>query len=94
MVVTFTQNAKTDFTHCSFCGTADNENRILITGMDGAICENCIADAKETLLKNVGVLDPIFSQQLKLKKTMNKSFILITIMLVVAIALISFKKYF
>jgi ATP-dependent protease Clp ATPase subunit len=94
MVIAFTQNAKTELTHCSFCRTADNENRILITGMNGAICETCIADAKNTLMTDAGVLDPVSSQQFNLRKSINKRLIIILIILVIAIAQVITKKIF
>jgi len=32
---------------CSFCGKAKDDVQILISGLDGYICENCITQAKE-----------------------------------------------
>ena len=33
--------------HCSFCGRSENEVSILITGMNGFICDQCVAQAYE-----------------------------------------------
>lgn len=33
--------------HCSFCGRSENEVSMLITGMNGFICDQCIAQAYE-----------------------------------------------
>ncbi len=33
--------------HCSFCGRSENEVAILITGMNGFICDQCVAQAYE-----------------------------------------------
>lgn len=35
---------------CSFCGRSEDEVRLLITGMTGFICENCIEQAHEILV--------------------------------------------
>jgi ATP-dependent Clp protease ATP-binding subunit ClpX len=32
---------------CSFCGKAKEDVQILIAGVDGYICENCITQAKQ-----------------------------------------------
>jgi ATP-dependent Clp protease ATP-binding subunit ClpX len=32
---------------CSFCGKAKEDVQILISGLDGYICENCITQAKD-----------------------------------------------
>ena len=34
---------------CSFCGKPKEEVKILIAGLDGHICENCVAQAKTIL---------------------------------------------
>lgn len=34
-------------TQCSFCGTTKSKTKILIAGLDGHICENCIIQAHE-----------------------------------------------
>jgi ATP-dependent Clp protease ATP-binding subunit ClpX len=36
-------------TKCSFCGTTKSKTQILIAGLDGHICENCIAQAHEII---------------------------------------------
>ncbi|WP_126970026.1 ATP-dependent Clp protease ATP-binding subunit ClpX [Gynurincola endophyticus] len=40
---------------CSFCGRSRNEVKILISGLDGHICENCIEHAREIVLEEQGV---------------------------------------
>ncbi|MDD7319096.1 MAG: ATP-dependent Clp protease ATP-binding subunit ClpX [Prevotella sp.] len=41
---------------CSFCGRDENEARLLISGMTGFICENCVEQAHDILLSS-GVLE-------------------------------------
>ncbi len=41
---------------CSFCGSADNEVKILISGINGFICENCVAQAYD-ILQASGIID-------------------------------------
>lgn len=40
---------------CSFCGRSENEVNILITGMNGYICDSCVQQAYE-ILENSGLL--------------------------------------
>ena len=40
---------------CSFCGRGENEVKLLITGVDGYICENCAQQAYE-IVESTGVL--------------------------------------
>jgi len=40
---------------CSFCGRSENEVKLLITGVNGFICENCAEQAHEIVLSS-GVL--------------------------------------
>ena len=35
--------------HCSFCGRPENEVGLLITGMDGCICDSCSCQAHEII---------------------------------------------
>jgi len=35
--------------HCSFCGRARDEVKILIAGQEGHICENCVEHAQEII---------------------------------------------
>lgn len=42
---------------CSFCGRSENEVRLLITGINGFICEDCAKQAYE-ILQSTGVLAP------------------------------------
>ena len=40
---------------CSFCGRGENEVKLLITGVDGYICENCAQQAYE-IVESTGVM--------------------------------------
>ena len=42
---------------CSFCGRSENEVRLLITGINGFICEDCAKKAYE-IIQSTGVLAP------------------------------------
>lgn len=42
---------------CSFCGRSENEVRLLITGINGFICEDCAKQAYE-IIQSRGVLAP------------------------------------
>ena len=42
---------------CSFCGRSENEVRLLITGINGFICEHCAKQAYE-IIQSTGVLAP------------------------------------
>ena len=42
---------------CSFCGRSENEGRLLITGINGFICEDCAKQAYE-IIQSTGVLAP------------------------------------
>lgn len=42
---------------CSFCGKSENEVRLLITGINGFICEDCAKQAYE-IIQSTGVLAP------------------------------------
>lgn len=42
---------------CSFCGRSENEIRLLITGINGFICEDCAKQAYE-IIQSTGVLAP------------------------------------
>ena len=44
-------------TVCSFCGRSENEVRLLITGINGFICEDCAKQAYE-IIQSTGVLAP------------------------------------
>lgn len=55
---------------CSFCGRDENEARLLISGMTGFICENCVEQAHDILLSS-GVLEALKeakADKFKLKK--------------------------
>lgn len=40
---------------CSFCGRGENEVKLLITGVDGYICENCAQQAYE-IVESTGIM--------------------------------------
>ena len=42
---------------CSFCGRSENEVRLLITGINGFICEDCAKQAYE-IIQSTGVVAP------------------------------------
>lgn len=42
---------------CSFCGRSENEVRLLITGINGFICEDCAKQAYE-IIQSTGILAP------------------------------------
>lgn len=42
-----------DLDHCSFCGNHRNQVKILISGQDGCICENCVEKADAIIKQNV-----------------------------------------
>ena len=42
---------------CSFCGRSENEVKLLITGVNGFICEECAKQAFE-IVQQTGVLNP------------------------------------
>lgn len=42
---------------CSFCGRSENEVRLLITGINGFICEDCAKQAYE-IIQSTGVIAP------------------------------------
>lgn len=55
---------------CSFCGRSEKDVKLLITGVDGYICESCAVQAYE-IVKSTGLLDEEKQKQntkFKLKK--------------------------
>ena len=42
---------------CSFCGRTEKEVKLLITGINGYICENCAIQAYE-IAQSTGLLEP------------------------------------
>lgn len=55
---------------CSFCGRKESEVKLLITGINGYICDSCASQAYE-IVKSTGLLDPAPRKQdtkFKLKK--------------------------
>ena len=35
--------------HCSFCGRGENEVQLLLTGLDGNICDQCVEMADNVI---------------------------------------------
>ena len=55
---------------CSFCGRSEREVKLLITGLTGFICEDCVAQAYE-IVKQTGVIGDVHKKQstkFKIKK--------------------------
>ena len=38
---------------CSFCGRGENEVKLLISGLNGQICENCVEQAYQIVSDNL-----------------------------------------
>ncbi|MCB0514972.1 MAG: ATP-dependent Clp protease ATP-binding subunit ClpX [Chitinophagales bacterium] len=64
--------AKSSKQYCSFCGKSKEETLILIAGIDGHICENCVAQASQIINEELATSSSNFSihdqQLLKPKK--------------------------
>ncbi len=45
--------AKQSQLHCSFCGRSRDEVKILIAGLEGHICENCVEHAQEIIAQEI-----------------------------------------
>ncbi|MBQ0050037.1 MAG: ATP-dependent Clp protease ATP-binding subunit ClpX [Bacteroidales bacterium] len=43
--------------HCSFCGRSNKEVRMMLTGIDAFICDDCVKQANEIVRENMGALD-------------------------------------
>lgn len=52
---------------CSFCGRSENEVRLLITGINGFICEDCAKQAYD-IIQSTGVLAPAGEGKFVLKE--------------------------
>lgn len=50
--------AKKEQLHCSFCGRSREEVKILIAGMEGHICENCVEHAREIIDQELMFQEP------------------------------------
>ena len=55
---------------CNFCGRSENEVKLLITGLNGYICENCAEQAHDIVLSSgvLGKKRQADSEQFQLKK--------------------------
>jgi ATP-dependent Clp protease ATP-binding subunit ClpX len=56
---------------CSFCGKDKNDVQILITGLDGYICEQCISQAKQIIDAEVPQFSDKSSAKVDLAKTLK-----------------------
>ena len=56
---------------CSFCGRSENEVRLLITGINGFICEDCAKQAYE-IIQSTGVLAPKAGEDKFVRKEVPK----------------------
>lgn len=52
---------------CSFCGTAKSKTKILIAGLNGHICENCIAQAESIVKEELNEASASAKVELTLK---------------------------
>ncbi|MBN2747296.1 MAG: ATP-dependent Clp protease ATP-binding subunit ClpX [Bacteroidales bacterium] len=55
------------YDRCSFCGRGRSEVKMLISGIDGQICETCVDQAREILMEEIGTIKGK-SGPVKLKK--------------------------
>ena len=62
---------------CSFCGRNEREVKLLITGINGYICDSCVAQAYQILQEQFKERSKPSAGQ-KLKKIINTDTILIT----------------
>ena len=60
--------AKKHMNHCSFCGRAENEVGLLLSGLDGYICDECVQRASEVLTEAMGAKQPAGKSEFNLKK--------------------------
>lgn len=61
---------------CSFCGRKKSETLILISGLDGHICENCTDQAQKIVEQELGLSNEVFQspkEKLSENKKNNKS---------------------
>src|SRR6478752_5509920 len=58
--------------HCSFCGRSRDEVKILIAGLEGHICENCVEHAREIIDQELMVRDDKASGPSSFKLTVKK----------------------
>src|SRR5690349_1739970 len=63
--------SKKNSNKCSFCGKPKEEVQILIAGIDGYICENCITQAKQIVDTEVFHLAPKPAPSVALSKNLK-----------------------
>lgn len=60
--------AKKHMNHCSFCGRSENEVGLLLSGLDGYICDECVQRASEVLGEAMGTKNAASKSDFELKK--------------------------
>ena len=63
--------SKKNTSKCSFCGRAKEDVQILITGVDGYICENCVTQAKQIVDTEVLHLHAKTSSKVQMEKNLK-----------------------
>lgn len=58
--------------NCGFCGRSEKDVRLLITGIDGFICDECVRQASEILATQASFLQPESSSKKQKKLTIPK----------------------
>jgi hypothetical protein len=86
--VSLTNNARTDFEKCSFCGKPKENVSVLVTGDNASICEVCIVNTNVTLLQDTGIHDTFSSQLAIAFKKINKRLIFILLLTSLAFVVI------
>ncbi len=56
---------------CSFCGKPKKECKILVAGLDGHICDNCIEQAHSIMVEEIGSAGDLMFDDIKLKKPVD-----------------------
>lgn len=46
---------KSSSAYCSFCGSSENRDTLLIAGIDAHVCQNCIGKLNEFLVQELGI---------------------------------------
>jgi ATP-dependent protease Clp ATPase subunit len=88
MVLEYIKDANIDFKECSFCGIPEDKTTVLIAGTEACICPDCLSQANNIILEQVGITDALSRQHLITTKKINKAFVLITVLLSLAFTII------
>ena len=92
MILELTNNADKTISECSFCGA--KEPQVLIAGAEGCICSDCLVAATGMLLDNTQIIEGLSQQYIQVQKKINRSFILILILLVIAFSIVTYTTIF